>query len=43
MVTGNCKVNGRISTLIRRIRTLKNLDWQVQINHTWREGIKPAD
>ncbi|GAU23111.1 hypothetical protein TSUD_305580 [Trifolium subterraneum] len=43
MVTGNCKVNGRIPTLVRRIRDLKNLDWQVQINHTWREGNRPAD
>ncbi|GAU39340.1 hypothetical protein TSUD_60910 [Trifolium subterraneum] len=43
LVTGNCKVNRRIPTLIRRIRALKNLDWQVQINHIWREGHKPAD
>jgi ribonuclease HI len=43
MVTGNCKVNGRIPTLIRRIRDLKTLDWQVQINHTWREGNRSAD
>jgi ribonuclease HI len=43
MVTGNCNTNGNISTLIRRIRDLKNMNWQVQINHTWREGNKSAD
>jgi hypothetical protein len=43
MVTRNCKVNGRIPTLIRRIRDLKTLDWQIQINHTWREGNRSAD
>ncbi|GAU49481.1 hypothetical protein TSUD_286190 [Trifolium subterraneum] len=43
MVTGNCMVNGRIPTLVKRIHDLKNLDWQVQMNHTWREGNKPAD
>ncbi|MCH79341.1 ribonuclease H protein, partial [Trifolium medium] len=43
MVTGNCKVNGRIPTLIKRVRALKNLDWHIQINHIWREGNRPAD
>jgi hypothetical protein len=43
MVTGNCKVNERIPTLIRRIHDLKTLDWQVEVNHTWREGNRSAD
>jgi ribonuclease HI len=43
MVTGNCNANGNVPTLIRRIRDLKNMNWQVQINHTWREGNRSAD
>ncbi|KAK2409175.1 heat shock 70 kDa protein [Trifolium repens] len=43
MVTGNCNVNGNIPTLIKRIRYLKNMNWHVQFNHTWREGNRSAD
>ncbi|GAU34538.1 hypothetical protein TSUD_219210 [Trifolium subterraneum] len=43
MVTGNCNVNGNIPTLLKRIRDLINMNWDVQINHTWREGNKSAD
>jgi ribonuclease HI len=43
MVTGKCNINGNVPTLIRRIRDLKNMSWQVQINHIWREGNKSAD
>ncbi|CAJ2669285.1 unnamed protein product [Trifolium pratense] len=43
MVTGNCNVNGNIPTLIKRIRDLKNMNWHVQFNHTWREGNRSAD
>jgi hypothetical protein len=43
MKIGNCKVNGRISTVIRCIQDLKNMNWQVQIKHIWREGNKSAD
>ncbi|MCI40706.1 ribonuclease H protein, partial [Trifolium medium] len=35
--------NGTIPTLIRRIRDLNNKNWQVQINHIWREGNRSAD
>ncbi|MCH89552.1 ribonuclease H protein [Trifolium medium] len=28
MVTGNCTINGNIPTLVRRIRDLKNMNWQ---------------
>ncbi|PNX73568.1 receptor-like kinase, partial [Trifolium pratense] len=43
MVTRNCKLNGRIPTLIKHIHALKNLDWHVEINHSCREGNRPAD
>ncbi|PNX95042.1 ribonuclease H [Trifolium pratense] len=43
MVTGNYNDNRNIPTLVRRIRDLTNLNWHVQINHTWREGNKSAD
>jgi len=43
MVTGKCNINGNVPTLIRRIRDLKNMSWQVQINHIWREGNRSAD
>ncbi|PNX74306.1 hypothetical protein L195_g030223 [Trifolium pratense] len=43
MVVGKCNVNGRIPTLIRRIRDLMNMNWQVQITHIWREENKSAD
>ncbi|XP_045831229.1 uncharacterized protein LOC123922567 [Trifolium pratense] len=42
MVTGNCNVNDNIPTLVRRIRDLTNMNWHVQINHTWHEGNKSA-
>jgi len=29
MVTGNCIINGNVTTLIRHIRDLKNMSWQV--------------
>ncbi|GAU31042.1 hypothetical protein TSUD_214780 [Trifolium subterraneum] len=43
MVTGNCTINGSIPTLVRRIRDLKSMNWQVHINHTWCEGNKSTD
>jgi len=43
MVTGKCNINGNVPTLIRRIRDLKNMSWQVQINHIWREGNRSVD
>ena len=43
MVTEKCNINGNVPTLIRRIRDLKNMSWQVQINHIWREGNRSAD
>jgi hypothetical protein len=43
MVTGNCNSKGDIPTLIRCIRDLKNMNWQVQMNHTWREGNGSTD
>ncbi|GAU37815.1 hypothetical protein TSUD_276320 [Trifolium subterraneum] len=43
MVTRNCNVNENIPTLLRRIRDLIKMNWDVQINHTWREGNKSVD
>jgi len=43
MITGNCNINGSAPTLIRRIREFKNMNWHVQINHTWREGNRAAN
>ena len=43
MLTENCKINGAISILIRRIRDLIELLRKVQINHTLREGKRSAD
>jgi len=40
MVTEKCNINGNVPTLIRRIRDLNNMNWQVQINHIRREGNK---
>jgi hypothetical protein len=37
MVTRNCNINRNIPTLIKRIRDLKNMNFQVEINHAWRE------
>ncbi|GAU30478.1 hypothetical protein TSUD_18580 [Trifolium subterraneum] len=43
MVTKQCNVNGNIPTLIKCIHDLKNMNWHVQFNHTWREGNRSAD
>ena len=43
MVTENCKINGVVPVLIRRIRDLIELPGEVQINHTLREGNRSAD
>ncbi|GAU26504.1 hypothetical protein TSUD_361370 [Trifolium subterraneum] len=43
MVTKQCNVNGNIPTLVKRIHDLKNMNWHVQFNHTWREGNRSAD
>ncbi|PNX96857.1 receptor-like kinase [Trifolium pratense] len=43
MVTEKCNVNGNISTLIKRIHDLKNMNWHVYFNHTWREENRSAD
>ncbi|GAU44764.1 hypothetical protein TSUD_246570 [Trifolium subterraneum] len=43
MVTGNCNVNENIPTLIKCIRSLKNMNWHVQFNHKWREGNRSVD
>jgi ribonuclease HI len=43
MIMGNVKINGKRSTLVRRIQELMELNWQVQFNHTWREGNTSAD
>jgi hypothetical protein len=41
MVTRNCNSKADIPTLIRCIRELKNMNWQVQINHIY--GVKIMD
>ncbi|CAJ2647032.1 unnamed protein product [Trifolium pratense] len=43
MITGKARINGKPPTLVRRIQELLKLNWQVQINHTWREGNRCAD
>ncbi|MCH88942.1 ribonuclease H protein [Trifolium medium] len=43
MITDNCKFNGVVPTLVRRIRNLLALNWHVQFCHTWREGNRCAD
>jgi hypothetical protein len=43
MVTENCNINGNVPTLIKHIRNLKNMNWQVEINHTGREGNRSTD
>jgi len=43
MIIGKCNINGNVPTLIRRIRDLKNMSWQVQINHIWREANRLVD
>jgi len=43
MITGKININGNLSTLVRRIHELLKLNWQVQFNHTWREGNMSAD
>jgi hypothetical protein len=37
MVTWKIHVNRNISTLIKCFRDLKNMNWQVESSHTWRE------
>jgi len=43
MVSNNCKINGVIPSLIRRIQELLRRDWHTQVIHTWREGNRCAD
>jgi ribonuclease HI len=43
MVTKKKNFNGNIPTLVRRIRQLLQLNWQVHLSHTWREGNRSAD
>ncbi|KAK2446639.1 SKP1 protein [Trifolium repens] len=44
MITGKVKFNGNPPTLVRRIGELIKLNyWQVQFNHTCREGNISAD
>jgi len=43
MITGKININDNLPTLVRRIHELLKLNWQVQFNHTWREGNMSAD
>jgi ribonuclease HI len=43
MVTNNCKINGTIPSLVRRIQEILQRDWHTQVIHTWREGNRCAD
>ncbi|MCI32919.1 ribonuclease H protein [Trifolium medium] len=43
MIMGNCNIGGVTPTLVRRIRNLLALDWQVQVRHTWWEENISAD
>lgn len=43
MIIGKININGNPTTLMRRIQELLKLNWQVDFNHTWREGNKSAD
>jgi hypothetical protein len=35
--------NGNLRTLMHRIRQLLQLNWQVHLSHTWREGNRSVD
>ncbi|PNY15883.1 ribonuclease H, partial [Trifolium pratense] len=37
MIMDNCKFNGAVPTLVRRIQNLLALNWRVKFCHTWRE------
>jgi ribonuclease HI len=41
--TGNVRINGKSPMLVCRIQDLLELNWQVQVKHTWREGNINAD
>ncbi|GAU30112.1 hypothetical protein TSUD_295930 [Trifolium subterraneum] len=43
MVTKKINFKGNMPTLVRRIKQLLDLDWQVQLSHTWHEGNRNAD
>jgi len=43
MIFDNFKFNGNIPVLVHRIRKLLKMSWNVQLNHTWREGNRGAD
>lgn len=43
MITGKININGNPPTLVRHIQEFLKLNWQVQFNHTWREGNRSAD
>jgi ribonuclease HI len=43
MISDNFKFNGNIPVLVHRIRKLLKMSWNVQLNHTWREGNRSAD
>nr|ABD32321.2 Ribonuclease H [Medicago truncatula] len=43
MISDNFKFNGNIPVLVYRIRKLLKTSWNVQLNHTWREGNRSAD
>jgi len=43
MISGNFKLNENIPILVHRIRKMLKMSWNVQLNHTWREGNMSAD
>jgi ribonuclease HI len=43
MIIGKVKINGNPPTLVRHIQELLKLNWQVHVNHTWREGNRSVD
>ncbi|KAK2401685.1 two-component response regulator ORR24 [Trifolium repens] len=43
MVTKKKNFNGKIPTLVRRIKQLLQLNWQVHLSHTCCEGNRSAD
>ncbi|GAU24728.1 hypothetical protein TSUD_355570 [Trifolium subterraneum] len=43
MVTKKINSKGNLPTLVHHIRQLLDLNWQVQLSHTWREGNRSVD
>jgi hypothetical protein len=43
MTTWNARINGKPITLVRCIHELLELNWHVQVKHTWQEENRSVD